>query len=562
MNDRIKIYIGEEENVEVRAGITPMELWEELEMSVPERPMVALVNHEAVSLGQPLWEDARLEYVGYDLDLGKRTFVRTLVLLVAKAARELDLPKQQGIKFEHAISNGYYCRWYGASEQQEQSQSPNGEVHRLKERVEKLVAQNLPIRNIQLPSDEAIEYFQEEGRASTAELISQLGKCFCPCVEVGGYLDFQLEPLLPLTGMVWNFDLIPYEQGFLIQVPNPEQPTELLPLVEQQKLFDAFRRHLALLEMLGLEDAAPINQYNLSGNTSEMIRISEALQERRMMQIAKEVAEQHESGVRIVLIAGPSSSGKTTFSKRLQTLLLTYMLRPFTLSLDDYFVNRAETPRDEEGEYDYESLYALDLPLLQQHLTALANGKEVELPVYNFVTGEREYHGRTMQLAPDNILIIEGIHALNPELSGSIPPSSLYKVYISALTTVSLDTHNWISTSDNRLLRRIVRDSKYRGTTASETIQRWSSVRRGEHKWIFPYQEVADVMFNSAMLYELGAIREQAETVLSQVRERDPSYTEASRLLRLLRMFAPLSYDYVPPTSLLREFLGGSSFDY
>ncbi|MDO5036539.1 MAG: nucleoside kinase [Porphyromonas sp.] len=561
MNREIKIYFEDGDMRVFSAGSTPMEILKETGKTPVPYPMIALINHEIAALDQPIWYDSNLHYVGYEQELGRRTYVRTLVLLIAKAVEDLGLPRGREVTFEHAISNGYYCVWNGTGGQF----NPEGheeDVAKLRARVDQLIAAKLPIKDKLLPSDEAIKYFREAGRMTTAELIEQQGRWFYPCKELDGYLDFQLEPLLPNTGDVWLYDLVPYEEGVLLRIPDPQKPTELLPLIEQPKLFGAFKRHIDLLKMLDLEDVAPINRNNLSGKTKELIRISEAMQVRRVMQVAHEIAEKHKEGVRIILISGPSSSGKTTFSKQLQTQLITYLLKPFTLSLDNYFVNREQTPLDEDGEYDYESLYALDLPLLQIHINALIKGEEIKLPTYNFVTGEREYHGNTLQLAPDNILIIEGIHALNPALTKEIPREALFKVYISALTTVSLDTHNWIPTSDNRLLRRMVRDAQYRGTTASETIQRWTSVRSGEHKWVFPYQEEADVMVNSAMLYELGSLREEAEKVLSKVQEADPSYTEASRLLRLLKMFEPLPYDCVPPTSVLREFLGGSSFRY
>jgi uridine kinase len=377
-----------------------------------------------------------------------------------------------------------------------------------------------------------------------------------------GYIDYFYGCLTPSTGYISMFDIQPHNGGYLLRVPNREHPVDLEPEVQQEKLLNVYREHLKFLKISRLDNVGDLNKAKREDRMSEVIQVAEAYQANQIANIAEEITRRFEKGVRVVLISGPSSSGKTTFRKRLEVQLLVNMLKPVGISLDNYFVERERTPLDEYGEMDYESLHALDLDLFEQHMIRLMKGEEVELPVYNFVTGKREYKKNFLTMSENSILIVEGIHGLNPELTAHIPSEKKFLVYVSALTSISLDDHNWIPASDNRLLRRMVRDYRYRGYSAEQTISRWNSVRRGEDKWIFPYQENADVMFNSAMIYELAAIRRHAELILMQVPRTAPEYSEAYRLLKFLSYFNYITDRELPPTSLLREFLGGSSFRY
>jgi uridine kinase len=380
--------------------------------------------------------------------------------------------------------------------------------------------------------------------------------------ELDGYINFFYGCLTPSSGYVKLFDLVPYCDGILLRVPRQDNPKELEDVVRQDKMFEVYKESLRLKRTLELNNVGDLNKAIAEGQAPQIIMVAEAMQEKQISRIADRIAEDYAKGVRVVLISGPSSSGKTTFTQRLGIQLKTNFLHPVSISLDDYFLNRRDTPCDEYGDYDFESLYALDLDYFNRDMQTLIKGKAVNMPSYDFTTGERCYKGRRMQLKENSILIIEGIHALNPELTCCIDNGYKYRVYVSALTSISLDNHNWIPTTDNRLLRRIVRDHRFRNYSAIETISRWPSVRRGEEKWIFPWQETADAMFNSAMLYELSALRRFAEPILGEVRESERENAEACRLLRFLKYFNPISEHQLPATSLLREFLGGGVFHY
>ncbi len=538
-------------------GTTLIEVYKAFAPELKSPPMNAKVNNITRQLDMRLFRDCTVEFVDYTVDSGMRTYVRTLTLILCKAAQDIALPGRGKVVFEHAISNGFYCVWGHL----DTPPSP-AEVARLKARMQEIIDADLVIDTIRMSNEDALNLLESQGSVSSAEFIAQQGKCYVDCLDLGGYKDFIYGSVLPRTGYIWDFDLLPYEEGLLLLAPDRQDIHSLPKKIDQPKAFQAFKYHLDLLKVLNVENVTPMNALIRSGRAGELISVAEAMQEKQIAAIAQEIARRHAEGVRIILISGPSSSGKTTFAKRLTTQLLTNLIKPQSLSLDDYFLDREETPRDEHGEYDFESLYALDLPYLQDELKAIVEGKEVQLPTFDFVSGSRQFKGNTLQIADDGILIIEGIHGLNPELIRNIPPEAIFRVYVSALTTLSMDEHNWISTSDNRLLRRIVRDSKYRGAPATKSINMWANVRRGEHKWIFPYQENADVIFNSAMLYELSALRVQAEPLLRQVREIDPTYSEAHRLLKFLQFFEPIPCHLMPPTSLLREFLGGSSYNY
>lgn len=547
------------QEISVREGTTLIDIYKEnasiFEGRGLQAPMLGLVDNHEKGLGTKIFEPCQVEFVGYDRASGSRTYIRTLVLLMTHAARELGIGS---LRMEHAIALGYYGILSG-----DRYDEP-GILNLLVNRVHELIAADLPIIQRKVPHQEALRLLEERGDHDTAELLRNDAKCYVMMTEINGTLDYIFGPVLPFTSMVNHFSIEPYEVGFLLRIPHRAHPEQLYDRIEQPKLFSVFDEHLKLIHLLGVDDVAPLNDAIRSGQVANLITISEAMQEKTIARIAAEIARKHrEEGLSIVLLSGPSSSGKTTTGKRLQTQLITNLLRPHLISLDDFYVNRVDTPLNEEGQYDYESLYALDIPHLNATLEQLMKGETTQMPYYDFKIGERVIRpDYQLTLGPNDILIMEGIHALNPDLFPDLPRESLYKVYVSALTTLSLDKHNWISTSDNRLLRRLVRDIKYRGVTAEESIMRWRDVRAGEEKWIFPYQEEADAMFNSAMLYELSALRPQADRALMAVPEISPAYPTARRLLRLLSLFEPIELEQTPLTSLIREFLGGSTYKY
>ncbi|WP_018358366.1 nucleoside kinase [Porphyromonas levii] len=550
---------GSEVDLYYPIGITPFDIFQEhvgtLEGSPKGLPMLALVNNKPTPLSHPLHRPCQLSFVGYETPNGRRTYTSTVAFVLYKVAADLGFPP---VVIEHALSNGYYGI-IGSRETHPTTEMLEQLSHRMRE----IISADLPIDTTYIRSNDAIEYFQQQGRHTTADLLTHKGEHYVRLVEMDGYRDYTFEPLLPSTGMIWDFGLDKQRDGFLLRMPNHRDPEQLYDRVRQPKQFGVFKDHLALLKLIGVEDVAPLNQAIREGRSNQIITLSEALQEKEIASIASEIASRYDQGLRVVLLSGPSSSGKTTTAKRLSTQLIANLIWPYAISLDDYYINRVDTPLDEFGNYDYESLYAIDLPKLRSDIELLMAGEEVQIPTYNFVKGEREYRsGSQMKLENHGILIMEGIHALNPELLQGIPDEAIYRIYVSALTPLSIDSHNWISTSDNRLIRRMVRDMKFRGTSAEETIMRWTDVRRGEEKWIFPYQENADIMFNSGMLYELAALKSQAVEALNEVQETSPAYPTASRLLEFLNLFESLPFESTPLNSLLREFLGGSAFDY
>ena len=419
-------------------------------------------------------------------------------------------------------------------------------------------------RRTECHTTEAVRIFNERGMTDKVKLLETSGSIYTYYYSLEDTIDYYYGNLLPSTGFIWLFDIVKYYDGLLLRIPNRQNPNVLEEVVKQEKMLDVFKEHLRWNYIMGLSNVGDFNLACEEGHATDLINVAEALQEKKIAQIADDIYNRGENGnrVKLVLISGPSSSGKTTFSKRLSVQLMTNGLRPYPIALDNYFVNREDTPRDVNGDYDYESLYALDLKKFEEDLKALLRGEEIDLPSFNFSTGQREYKGDKLRIDEHTILILEGIHALNPELTPQIPAENKYKIYVSALTTISLDDHNWIPTTDNRLLRRIIRDFNYRGYSARETISRWPSVRAGEDKWIFPYQENADVMFNSALLFEFAVLRCHAEPILTSVPRNCPEYAEAYRLLKFIKYFTPVQDKEIPPTSLLREFLGGSSFKY
>ena len=452
------------------------------------------------------------------------------------------------------VSNGYYVNLNIGH------QVTVEDAGRIRRRMQEIIDAALPIHRHETTTEEAIRKFEEKHNRSKVKLLKSTGRLFTTYYDIGGYIDYYYGSLLTNTSQLYLFGLEKYFDGLLLRLPSREHPDELGEMTHQDKMFTIFKEHHQWQDIIGLRTVGDLNEAIQKGHSSQLIQVSEALQEKKIGKIADEIAQR--KGIRLVLIAGPSSSGKTTTCKRLSIQLLTNGIKPIGISLDDYFLDREKTPLDEKGEYDFEHLHALNLPLFNEQLNALFKGEEVELPRYDFPTGKSVKSGKKLTLHDDEVLVVEGIHALNPELTAQIPNDQIFRVYASALTTILLDNHNYVPTTDNRLLRRIIRDYKYRGVSALQTIRRWPSVRAGENKWIFPFQENADAMFNTAMLFELAVIKSQAEPLLEQVPENCPEHAEAYRLLKFLRYIKPIPEAHIPPTSLLREFLGGSSFEY
>ena len=517
----------------------------------------ARVNNKVEGMHYRLYNQKEVEFLNITSSSGLRAYTRTLFFILCKAAHELfDEPGGTPCKviIDIPISNGYYVDL-----QIGRAVTPD-DAASLRQKMQDIINAAIPIHRYETTTEEAISMFEKAGSLSKVKLLKSTGRLFTTYYDIDGYQDYYYGALLTNTSQIYLFGLEYYFDGLLLRIPTSEDPSKLGAFIRQDKMFGIFKEHHQWQDIMNLRNVGDLNEVIDKGFTSQLIQISEALQEKKIAQIADEIA--HAKGIKMVLIAGPSSSGKTTTCKRLSVQLAVNGIKPVPVSLDDYFLDRDKTPRDETGDYDFEHLHALNIPLLNEQMNALFRGEEVELPRYNFQEGKSEWSGRKLQLKGKEILVVEGIHALNPELTADIPDEQIFRVYASALTTILLDSHNYIPTTDNRLLRRIIRDHKYRGVSAQETIRRWPSVRRGENRWIFPFQENADAMFNSAMLFELAVIKRQAEPLLDQVPENVEEYAEAYRLLKFLRYIRPIPEDQIPPTSLLREFLGGSSFKY
>ena len=555
MSETITIYC-KNNNIykEIPIGSSLLEIFEMVGAPLQHLPMNAQVNNKTESLTYKCWQPKDIEYVDYSSSSGMRTYVRSLCHIFSKAVHEL-LPAAT-LNLEHPISKGYYSVIHNGKKIDEET------IGKIKKRMQEIIDADLPFQLKNVRTSEAVILFREKGLDDKARLVESTGMSYTSYYDLDGYINYFYGCLVPSTGYIRLFDLVPYFDGVLLRVPQRNNPMELEPVIRQDKMFQVYKEHLTLQRTVGLDNVGDLNRAIEQKRASEVIMVSEAMQEKQVAKIAEEIAARYKEGVRIVLISGPSSSGKTTFCKRLQIQLITNLIHPVGLSLDDYFLNREDTPKDEYGEYDFESLYALDLPYFNSDLKKLLAGEEVNMPTFDFGTGHRIYRGQKLQMQKNSVLVIEGIHALNPELTSMIEDRFKYRVYVSVLTSISLDNHNWIPTTDNRLLRRIVRDYRFRGYSAKDTIARWPSVRRGEDKWIFPFQENADAMFNGAMLYELAALRKCAEPILTEVRECDPENAEAYRLLRFLRYFNYIQDIGLPGTSLLREFVGGGSFHY
>lgn len=534
-------------------GYNLEELYEMLDLALPHGATSAKVNNKVEGLHYMFFGDKDVEFLDITSSSGLRTYTRSLFFVLYKAVRDV-YGKEAGIRIDTPVSNGYYCQMEAVDDE------PATVVEKLKTRMHEIVAEDLPFHRITCPTDEAVKRFRQDGLESKAQLLEGLGSLYTTYYTLDDTADYFYGSLLIRTSQLYLFDLVPYGDGLLLRIPDSQNPEQLRPMVEQPKMFEVFREQHRWNKILGVTTVGGLNHACDLGLTNQLINVSEALQEKKISRLADRIAAN--PALKVILIAGPSSSGKTTFSKRLSVQLLACGLRPVPISTDDYFVNRTETPRDENGEYDFEHIEAMNIPLLTEQLNALIRGEEVETPRYDFTTGKSVPGGKHYRLAPSDILVLEGIHALNPRLTEGVPAENKFKIYASALTTILLDDHNYIPTTDNRLLRRIVRDYKYRNRSAQETIQQWPSVRRGEERWIFPYQEEADEMVNTALLFELAALREQALPLLEQVPESAPEYSEAYRLRKFLSYLKPISTKGLPPTSLLREFLGGSTFKY
>ena len=538
--------------LKVNVGSTLSEVFSASELKMDHGPVCARVNNKVQGMHYRLYNDKDVEFLDMRSGSGSRTYTRTLFFICCKAIN--DLYGNVEVRIDIPVSKGYYVHVKLGRD------ITADDVARIRCRMQEIIDADTPIRRRMVTAEEAIRLFSEKGDMSKVKLLKGQGKLYTVYYQIDDFIDYFYGALLTSTSEVYLFDLVAYSDGMLLRVPSREDPGQLCPMPRQQKMFDVFKEHHEWQNIIGLRTVGDLNDAVDKGFATDIINVNEALQEKKIARIADQIAARHD--VKLVLLAGPSSSGKTTTCKRLSIQLLTCGLKPLQISLDDYFIDRDKTPLDANGEYDYESIHALNIALINEQFNALFKGEEIELPRYNVQTGKSEKSGKRLKLAPNDIVVVEGIHALNPELTAQIPEQQKFRVYVSALTTILLDEHNYIPTTDNRLLRRIIRDYKYRGVSAQESIHRWPSVRAGEERWIFPYQENADAMFNSAMLYELAVIKQQAEPLLEQVPENCEEYAEAHRLLKFLRYFHAISYRQLAPTSLLREFLGGSSFKY
>ena len=536
----------------VPIGSTLYDVFGEVNLQMEYGPISAKVNNKVEGMHYRLYHSKDIEFLDLHSPSALRTYTRSLFFVLCKAIHDLYTGSE--VIIDIPVSNGYYVDLrIGRPVETE-------DATRIRTRMQQIIDQRIPISRHETTTEAAIEMFKTKGDTAKVKLLETSGKLYTTYYQLDDYIDSYYGALLTNTSELYLFGLEKYFDGLLLRVPSLADPSQLGELITQNKMFEIFKEHRRWQNILGISTVGDFNKAVSNGFTTDMINVSEALQEKKIAQMADEIAAR--KNIRVVLLAGPSSSGKTTTCKRLSVQLLANGIKPVQISLDDYFVDRDKTPKDADGELDYESLYALNIPLLNQQFNALFRGEEVQLPKYNFQAGKSEPNGKRLRLDEQSILIVEGIHALNPELTAQVPEEQKYRIYASALTTILLDNHNYIPTTDNRLLRRIVRDNKYRGVSAAETIRRWPSVRAGENKWIFPFQENADVMFNTAMLFELAILKTQAEPLLEDVPENCDEYSEAYRLLKFLKYFASIPFKQLPPTSLLREFLGGSSFKY
>lgn len=536
----------------VEIGSTLFDIFSAFDLKMTHGPVSARVNNKVEGMHYRVYNSKDVEFLDMTSSSGSRAYTRTLFFVLCKAVQ--DIYPATDVVIDIPVSNGFYVDIRLGRPVVDE------DVNIIRRRMQEIIDARMPIRRFTVPTEEAVALFQEKGDVEKVKLLKTSGSIYTTYYKIGDYVDYYYGTLLTNTSQLYLFGLEKYYDGMLLRIPSLKNPDVLGEMTRQDKMFEIFKEHHRWQSILSIRTVGDFNQAIDANHSTDIINISEALQEKKIAKIAEEIASR--KGVKLVLLAGPSSSGKTTSCKRLSIQLAVNGLKPLQISLDDYFVDREKTPKDASGEYDYESIYALDLDLINEQFNALFRGEEVELPKYDFQSGKSKKSGNKLKMNDNNVLVVEGIHALNPELTAHIPQEQIFRVYASALTTILLDNHNYIPTTDNRLLRRIIRDYKYRGVSAQETIHRWPSVRAGENKWIFPFQENADAMLNTAMLYELAVIKTQAEPLLQQVPENCEEYAEAYRLLKFLKYFKGIPYNNLPPTSLLREFLGGSSFHY
>lgn len=540
------------QTIDVATGSSLAEVYNLTGLEMAYGPICAKVNNKVEGMHYRLYHSKDLEFLDMHSGSGSRNYTRTLFFILSKAVH--DLYPGSEVVIDIPVSNGYYV------DLQIGHAVELDDVDNIRRRMQEIIDAHYPITRQEVPTEDAVKMFEEKGDEAKVKLLKSAGTLYTTYYQIDDYVDYYYGSLLTNTANIYLFGLEKYFDGLLLRIPDLKNPGVLPEMTHQDKMFEIFQEHHRWQKIMGVRTVGDFNEVVKAGAATDLIHVSEALQEKKISQIADDIAAR--KGVKLVLLAGPSSSGKTTTCKRLSIHLLANGIKPLQVSLDDYFIDRHQTPLDDKGEYDYESIYALNLPLINEQFTALFNGEEVELPKYNFQTGTSEKSGKKLKMDEHNVLVVEGIHALNPELTAQIPERQKYRVYASALTTILLDDHNYVPTTDNRLLRRIIRDYKYRGVSAQETIHRWPSVRAGENKWIFPFQENADAVFNTAMLFELAVIKQQADPLLELVPENCDEYSEAYRLRKFLRYIQPIPNRDIPPTSLLREFLGGSSFKY
>ena len=542
--------------IEVAMGTTLLEVERQLRLDGPHPFLAAYVNNRIKELNYRIYKPVTVRFIDITSFEGIRVYQRTISFILQKAVRELFPDRTLYIR--HSLgASGFYCEISGFGP------IPAEHLDAIKARMRGIIDRNLPIQGVKMLTDTARKIYEGFGMADKIALLDSRPRLYSKIYTIDSLPGYFYGALTPSTGYTPQFDLHPYYNGFFIALPLRTDPTRLHQSVHQEKMFDVFHQYQSWVEIMGVPTVGQLNSKVLAGDASELIKIAEAFHENKLAQVAGCVAEANrERGVRLVLISGPSSSGKTTFAKRLGVQYRVLGLNPVLISLDDYFVDREKTPRDENGEYDYEALEAIDLEQFNDHLKRLERGESVDIPRYDFISGTRQWHDNPLQLDERSVLIVEGIHGLNPALTPGVPESRKFKIYVSCFTSVALDNVSRIATSDNRLLRRLTRDYRTRGNDALSTLARWESVRRGEEKHIFPYQENADVMFNSSLFYEISVLRRFAEPILREVPDTVPEYGEAKRMLKFLDNFIPISPEEIPPTSLLREFIGGSSFKY
>lgn len=548
----MKKLIVEGKTIEVRDDMTYLELAQEYQKNYPHDIALVLENQKMRELFREVKHHANITFLTTSNIDGYKTYKRSATLLLLKSIFDVaGMEAVSGIKIHFTMGDGYYCTSKNVGVTEEFLQ-------KVKDRMQELVEQKIPIKKKTIPVEEAIERFEKHGMKDKARLFRFRRSSSVNVYRLDGFEDYYYGYMLPNTSYLQYFDLIKFDEGFVLELPNVNSPEKILPFNPQKKLFMTMKNSTTWSEVLDIATVGALNEQISDGNMGDIILAQEAIMEKELGNIAEMIAAQPNK--KLIMIAGPSSSGKTTFSHRLSIQLLAHGLHPHPIAVDNYFVEREDTPKEADGSYNFECLEAIDVSLFNTHMSALLRGEKVELPTFNFLTGKKEYKGNILQLGADDVLVIEGIHCLNDKLSYSLPQENKFKIYLSALTQLNIDEHNRIPTTDGRLLRRIVRDARTRGASAKRTISMWPSVRRGEEKNIFPYQESADVIFNSALIYELSVLKQYAEPLLFGIQPEEPEYLEAKRLLKFLNYFQGIDSEKVPYNSILREFIGGSYF--